>query len=217
MAEDRPATNPAFNLGAAVGTGGATHEQGGRPAYRLRVMRRLLALLALLAMLGVAACGDDDDSSGSASTVTGQEQEQPQDTSETSTEEAPADLKDTSKKPVIPKPSGPPPRKLVKKDIVKGKGPAAKNGDTLVVNYVGVAFSTGKEFDASWDRGEPFPVPLGAGQVIEGWDKGLVGMKKGGRRELTIPPEQAYGSQGAPPDIGPNETLVFVIDLVDIQ
>ena len=178
-------------------------------------MGRLPAILALVAMLGVAACGDDDEQSDGGSNQTGQEQGQG--TTESSTDEAGANLKDTSKKPEIPKPSGPPPRKLVKEDIVMGKGPPAKNGDTLMVNYVGVAFSTGKEFDASWDRGEPFPVPLGAGQVIEGWDKGLVGMRKGGRRELTIPPEQAYGAEGAPPAIGPNETLVFVVDLVDIQ
>ena len=84
----------------------------------------------------------------------------------------------------------------------------------MTVNYVGVAFSTGEEFDASWDRGQPFPVPLGAGEVIKGWDKGLVGMRKGGRRMLTIPPELAYGSEGYPPAIAPNETLVFVIDAV---
>ena len=118
---------------------------------------------------------------------------------------------------MIPKPSGSPPRKLEKEDIVKGKGPAAKPGDTLTVNYVGVAFSTGKEFDASWDRGQPFAVQLGAGQVIKGWDRGLVGMRKGGRRILTIPPELAYGAQGFPPAIGPNETLVFVVDLVEIR
>ena len=99
---------------------------------------------------------------------------------------------------MIDKPSGAPPRKLVKEDIVKGKGPGAKPGDTVVVHYVGVNFSTGEEFDASWDAGQPFPVQLGAGQVIEGWEKGLVGLKKGGRRQLTIPPEQAYGAQGAP-------------------
>jgi peptidylprolyl isomerase len=99
---------------------------------------------------------------------------------------------------------------------VKGKGPAAKAGDTLTVNYVGVAFSTGDEFDASWDTGQPYPVQLGAGQVIEGWDRGLVGMRKGGRRMLTIPPELAYGTEGRSPTIAPNETLVFVVDAVDL-
>jgi peptidylprolyl isomerase len=175
-------------------------------------LMRLLVLLAAVASLGLAACGDDDDSGDTGSADTSQQESPP----DTETETAP-DLTDTSVKPVIDKPSGTPPRKLVKEDIVKGKGPGAKPGDTVVVHYVGVNFSTGEEFDASWDAGQPFPVQLGAGQVIEGWEKGLVGLKKGGRRKLTIPPEQAYGAEGAPPSIGPNETLVFVIDALEIQ
>ena len=178
----------------------------------------LLALLALVATVALAACGDDDDSgSGGGSAETSRQESDPP-SPETDTEtEAPADLTDTSVKPVIDKPSGVPPRRLVKEDIVKGKGPGAKPGDTVIVNYVGVSFSTGEEFDASWDTGQPFPVQLGAGKVIEGWEKGLVGIKKGGRRKLIIPPEQAYGALGAPPSIGPNETLVFVIDALAIQ
>jgi peptidylprolyl isomerase len=179
-------------------------------------MRRLsvclIALLVLLPLSALAACGDDDDGDQGSQTS--------ERTSETSEEPSPSAqrkaLKDTSLKPVIPKPTGAPPRRLEKEDIVKGKGPAAKPGDTLTVNYVGVAFSTGNEFDASWDSGQPLPVPLGAGQVIEGWDRGLVGMRKGGRRILTIPPELAYGTEGYPPTIAPNETLVFVVDALDI-
>jgi peptidylprolyl isomerase len=180
----------------------------------------LLALLALLAALVLVACGSDDDDdggSGASAAETSQEESDPP-SSETGTEtETAPDLTDTSVKPVIDKPTGTPPRRLVKEDIVKGRGPGAKPGDTVIVNYVGVSFSTGEEFDASWDTGQPFPVQLGAGNVIEGWEKGLVGIKEGGRRELVIPPRQAYGIKGAPPSIGPNETLVFVIDALAIH
>jgi peptidylprolyl isomerase len=174
----------------------------------------LLVLLVLLAALALAACGDDDDDGGGSSGQSTEQQAEP-------TEPSPSDLreglKDTSTKPVIPKPTGSPPRRLEKEDIVKGKGPAAKPGDTVTVQYAGVSFSTGEEFDASWNSGQPFTFLLGGEEVIEGWDKGLVGMRKGGRRMLTIPPEQAYGAQGSPPVIGPNETLVFVVDLVNIK
>jgi peptidylprolyl isomerase len=173
------------------------------------VLRPVLILIAVVAVLGVAACGDDDESSA------GEEQNQSAETIETTPPEDA--LKDTSTKPVIPKPTGTPPRKLVKQDIVKGKGPGAKPGDTVTVNYVGVNFSNGVEFDSSWDSGAPFPVQLGTGAVIEGWEKGLVGVKNGGRRMLTIPPEMGYGAEGYPPDIPPNETLVFVIDVVSID
>ncbi|MEA2420582.1 MAG: peptidylprolyl isomerase [Thermoleophilaceae bacterium] len=172
-------------------------------------MRRLLPCLLVL-LLALAACGDDGGEPA-AKTAQAKTNEEP---SPSAQREA---LKDTSTKPVIPKPSGTPPRKLVKEDIVKGKGPPAKNGDVLTVNYVGVAFSTGKEFDASWDRGQPFGLHLGGGDVIKGWDKGLVGMRKGGRRMLTIPPELGYGSEGYPPAIAPNETLIFVVDAASID
>ena len=170
-----------------------------------RLLRPVI-MLALAAALLVSGCGDDDDS-GSAGA------EQP---AETATEAQPSP-EDTSVKPVIDKPSGSPPRRLAKEDIVKGKGKAAKAGDRITVQYVGVSFSTGRQFDASWDRGQPFGFFLGAGEVIPGWDQGIVGMKQGGRRKLTIPPEQAYGAQGSPPNIAPNETLVFVVDLVKIN
>jgi FKBP-type peptidyl-prolyl cis-trans isomerase len=120
---------------------------------------------------------------------------------------------DTKKKPKIPKPSGKPPAKLTVVDLVKGKGAGAQNGDTLTVDYAGDSWSTGKEFDASWNSGQTFPVTLGQGSVIQGWDQGLVGMKQGGRRLLVIPPGLGYGASGSPPKIKPNETLLFVIDL----
>jgi peptidylprolyl isomerase len=182
-----------------------------------RPLRTALTLIAVVAILGIAACGGDDvdsatDGGGSADTA-GQETE----TTSTSPAQAEKALRDTSKKPAIPKPTGTPPRRLVKEDIVKGKGPGAKPGDVVVVNYVGMNFSNGQEFDASWDRGQPFPVQLGAGNVIPGWEKGLIGIKKGGRRKLTIPPELGYGAQGSPPAIPPNETLIFVIDAIAIR
>lgn len=177
-----------------------------------RLLRHVLTLIAVVAVLGLAACGDDDDSGNDGGSADATEQETAPEPGEA--EEA---LKDTSTKPVISKPTGAPPRKLVKEDIVKGKGPGAKPGDTVVVHYVGLNFSNGREFDASWDSGSPFPVQLGTGSVIAGWEKGLIGIKKGGRRKLTIPPELGYGAEGYPPDIPPNETLVFVIDAVSVN
>jgi peptidylprolyl isomerase len=120
---------------------------------------------------------------------------------------------DTKKKPKIPKPSGKPPAKLTVVDIVAGTGAAAKGGDTLTVDYAGSSWSTGKEFDASWNSGQPFPVTLGQGSVIQGWEQGLQGMKQGGRRLLVIPPDLGYGATGSGDKIKPNETLLFVVDL----
>lgn len=130
----------------------------------------------------------------------------------------PPEASDINVKPVIPKPKGPPPGGLQSRDVLQGNGKVAASGDTLSVQYVGVSWSTGQEFDSSWSRGKkPFDFQLGAGMVIPGWDQGLVGMRVGGRRELVIPPALAYGPQGQPPAIGPNETLVFVIDLQKIK
>jgi len=120
-------------------------------------------------------------------------------------------------KPEIDFPEGAPPADLVVEDITVGDGEEAAAGRTAVVNYVGVAFSTGEEFDASWNRGETFDFPLGAGAVIAGWDRGVVGMKVGGRRRLVIPPELAYGDRGAGAVITPGETLIFVVDLVALR
>ena len=117
-------------------------------------------------------------------------------------------------KPEVDFPGGQPPSDLDIKDLWEGDGSVAKAGDTVAVHYVGVAFSTGEEFDASWNRGAPLRFQLGAGQVIPGWDRGVQGMKVGGRRQLTIPPHLAYGDQGAGGRIAPGETLIFVCDLV---
>ncbi|WP_414936467.1 FKBP-type peptidyl-prolyl cis-trans isomerase [Amycolatopsis sp. cmx-11-51] len=120
-------------------------------------------------------------------------------------------------KPQIDRPEGPAPSDLEKSDITVGEGQEAKSGDTVSVHYVGVSHSTGDQFDASWDRGEPLRFGLGAGQVIPGWDQGVAGMKVGGRRQLVIPPHLAYGERGAGGVIKPNETLIFVVDLIGVN
>ena len=117
-------------------------------------------------------------------------------------------------KPEIDFPGGEPPTALQITDIWEGDGQEAKAGNTVQVHYVGVAYSTGEEFDASWNRGDPLQFQLGAGRVIAGWDQGVQGMKVGGRRQLIIPPDLAYGERGAGNVIAPGETLIFVCDLV---
>lgn len=170
---------------------------------------RAIAALAVL-VLALAACGDDEDSSS--------------DDGSTTEAAAPADGvgaaagdTDLNQKPVIESPGEDPPGAFVVEDIVVGKGREAKLGDAVEVQYVGVDYESGEQFDASWDRGEPFPFTLGAGMVIPGWDQGIEGMRVGGRRELIIPPDLAYGPQGQPPAIGPNATLIFVVDLLDVR
>jgi len=120
-------------------------------------------------------------------------------------------------KPEVTIPEGAPPAALAKEDLVVGTGAEATAGRTVEVHYVGVSWSTKKQFDASWDRGRPFDFPLGAGRVIRGWDDGVAGMRVGGRRRLIIPPELGYGARGAGGAIGPNETLVFVVDLLAVR
>ena len=117
-------------------------------------------------------------------------------------------------KPEVDFPGGEPPADLQITDVWEGDGAVAKSGDTVEVHYVGVAYSTGEEFDASWNRGAPLQFQLGVGQVIAGWDQGVQGMKVGGRRQLIIPPDLAYGDRGAAGAIAPGETLIFVCDLV---
>ena len=175
---------------------------GPLPCAAVSTRRHLAVTVALCAALGFAACGDDDD-------------EDSADTGTTATEEA-AQAPPT--KPKVEVPKGTPPAGLQIEDLEEGTGATATAGSTVTVHYVGVSYSTGKQFDASWDTpGEqPFTFALGAGEVIPGWDQGVAGMKVGGRRRLTIPPDLAYGEQGQPPVIGPNETLVFVIDLLEV-
>ena len=192
--------------------------------------KTLLALLAIVAALALAACGDDEGSEGEESSAAQTtEQAAPAETAPAETEATESEgsgsaevkvspTKSLSQKPRIPRQSGDAPAELVKDDIVVGKGKTAKAGDVVKVRYVGVRFRDNQQFDASWDR-QPneFEFPLGQGQVIPGWDQGVAGMKEGGRRQLTIPAELAYGDQGAPPDIAPNETLVFVVDLKEVN
>ena len=120
-------------------------------------------------------------------------------------------------KPTVTIPDGPPPTELVIEDLEVGTGDEAADGTTCTMQYVGHSWSTGKQFDASWDRGQPFSFPLGGGRVIKGWDLGVKGMRVGGRRRLTIPAALGYGARGAGSDIGPGETLVFVVDLEGVR
>ncbi|MFN5651294.1 MAG: FKBP-type peptidyl-prolyl cis-trans isomerase [Actinomycetes bacterium] len=120
-------------------------------------------------------------------------------------------------KPDVSIPAGNPPAELLMEDITVGEGKTAQAGNIVEVHYVGVAWSTNRQFDASWDRGETFDFRLGAGQVIQGWDDGVAGMKVGGRRRLTIPPHMGYGDRGAGGVIKGGETLVFVVDLLNVN
>ena len=171
------------------------------------------ALLLLLAGLLIAGCG----SSGESSTITiGNESKSNNKliTAQTSSVPKTPTSGPLAAKPAIEAGKGPAPTKLQTKDLVVGTGKEAKKGSTVYVNYVGALWKNGKEFDSSWSRSEPFTFTLGGGQVIKGWDNGVTGMKEGGRRELRIPSEEAYGKLGSPPKIPKNEALIFVIDLL---
>jgi peptidylprolyl isomerase len=123
----------------------------------------------------------------------------------------------SNSKPAVAAPAGEPPADLVVDDLEVGTGDEAQAGQNVEVHYVGVAWSSGDQFDASWDRGQTFTFRLGDGQVIGGWDQGVQGMRVGGRRQLTIPPHLGYGERGAGGVIRPNETLVFVVDLIGVR
>jgi peptidylprolyl isomerase len=179
-------------------------------------MPRPLLLALLLPVLALAACGGSPKDEQAATGTPAAAAATP-DTAAAIDAVASGITKDTGKKPQVPAPQGDPPAALVKRDIVRGKGKVAKAGSQVLVQYVGVSWSTGQQFDASWDHGQAFPFQLGAGMVIPGWDKGVAGMHEGGRRLLVIPPDLGYGAQGSPPAIGPNETLVFVVDLQSVR
>jgi peptidylprolyl isomerase len=167
--------------------------------------KHLTVLLSIAALaVGVAACGSSKKAPGvqlapsagaTADTVT--------------TPKVPPAL---SKEPTVTVPKGPAPSHLVVKDLIKGTGPAATPSSTVEVNYVGVVYKTGKQFDSSWSRGQPASFQLTG--LIKGWSEGMTGMRVGGRRELIIPPGLAYGKAGRPPTIPPDSTLIFVVDLL---
>jgi len=178
-----------------------------------------IAAAALCAAAVIAGCG----SSGSSSTVTVGNENSADNSLVTAGETKTTAAATTptsgelSKEPTVTPPSGPAPTKLETKELIVGTGPEAKAGDSVTVNYVGVLYKDGKKFNASWETGKPFTFTLGKGEVIKGWDQGIVGMKVGGRRELIIPASLAYGAAGRPPTIPKNEALVFVVDLLGVS
>jgi peptidylprolyl isomerase len=180
--------------------------------------------MLLVLALAAAGCGDSTSESAADKSAAKAESEaknqkpipEPKPiTAETATPTA--GEADINTKPKVPKGSGAAPTALKAETLIAGSGPEIKSGQQATVNYVGVLFKNGKEFDASWGEGkQPFQFALGSGQVIPGWDQGVVGMKVGERRRLTIPSDLAYAEQGSPPKIGPNEPLIFDIDLKKI-
>jgi peptidylprolyl isomerase len=189
-------------------------------------LRLLTTFVLLVLAVGSSACGGDDESTTTQAIEPTQTQTatQPQSTEVG----APKAKKVTptsgeaniDTKPEVPAGKGDPPSNLVIQDLIVGKGKRAKAGSSVSVQYVGVLFENGEEFDASWTgkrRGRAFEFALGAGEVIPGWDQGVAGMRVGGRRKLIIPPELAYGAQGFPPDIPPNSTLIFDVDLEKVR
>ena len=186
---------------------------------------RLISVVALLVLALLAAgCGSSteesaaDKSAAKAESEAKSQQPIPEAKAPTSAKADPtAGEADINKKPTVPKGTGSPPTALKAETLIAGSGPEIKTGQQATVNYVGVLFKNGKEFDSSWGKGkQPFQFALGSGQVIPGWDEGVLGMKVGERRRLTIPADLAYGAQGSPPKIGPNEPLIFDIDLKKI-
>jgi peptidylprolyl isomerase len=157
------------------------------------VALRAVLIALVCATIGMAGCGGGSSSTSESS----------------SSAESPT-------KPKVVPPKGPAPKHLVKKEVIKGTGAEARTGDEVTVQYVGVGYKSGTQFDSSWGRKEPFRFKLGAGEVIRGWDAGVAGMRVGGRRELITPPSYAYGSTGTKV-IAPGATLVFMIDLLAVK
>jgi len=168
----------------------------------MRIGAALGIVVALSGALG--ACGDDDTSSSTEET--GRIELTPVDDSDA-----------VGEKPIVEIPDGEPPSDLLIEDIREGQGAQAGQGSFITVHYVGVSWSTGEQFDASWDRDSPFQLTLGVDPLIEGWTIGLQGMKVGGQRRLTIPPEFGYGEAGIDGVIAPSETLVFIVDLLAVE
>lgn len=168
-------------------------------------MKASLLTVVVCAALAIAGCGGDDDSAAEPTTQAGP---LPTETSADPTNRG---------KPVVTVPKGPAPQELEVNDLIEGTGQEVKPGDRLTLNYVGVGYNSGEEFDSTWSQGGVyFNFTVGAGEVIPGWEQGVEGMKSGGRREIIIPSKLAYGEAGRPPAIGPNEPLIFVIDLLAI-
>jgi FKBP-type peptidyl-prolyl cis-trans isomerase len=170
--------------------------------------RTLTVACALIASMALAACG--------SSRAPGVELAPSAGATAASVPAKPKIPAAISTKPTVTPPSDCNPKQLIKKDLVTGTGQTAAPGATVTVNYVGVLCKTGKEFDSSWKRNQPFTTALTPGSVIPGWVQGIAGMKVGGRRELIIPPSLGYGNAGSPPTIPPNSTLVFVVDLLSV-
>jgi peptidylprolyl isomerase len=193
---------------------------------------RSLLIPALAAhVLALGACGEDEqDQTGGTQAPPATETQAAPPATETAPEatggaaaggnqaEAIAEQLSAEGRPRIPRPTTEPPAELQQADVKRGTGRTLREGDTVSMQYAGASWSTGQEFDASFERGQPFEFQLGAQMVIPGWDQGIPGMKVGGRRVLVIPPDLGYGPQGTPDgSIAPNETLVFVIDAEDVQ
>lgn len=199
------------------GLPGAARGHRARFASLSRSMRKaLVSILSVsAAALALAACGSSHTAGVELAPSAG--------LTEASVPTTPKPPPALASKPTVTVPNGPPPKHLVVKDLVPGTGKAVASGQTVTVNYVGVLYKNGKEFDSSWKRNQPFTTALSSGSVIPGWVQGIAGgngiapMKVGGRRELIIPPSLGYGKSGSPPTIPPNSTLVFVVDLLSVS